>query len=85
MHAAGLHAGQRLNEAAGEVSESPYPSRISQRARSSWRPARTGSWWPDYDQWLAVRSGDLQPAPQRRGSHGCRPLGKAPGTYVHES
>jgi polyhydroxyalkanoate synthase len=37
-----------------------------------------GSWWPDYDQWLAARSGDLVPAPKitKRGA-------KAPGSYVH--
>src|SRR4051812_31960555 len=35
-----------------------------------------GSWWPDYDAWLAERSGALKPAPKpRRGA-------KAPGTYV---
>src|SRR3954447_15508134 len=37
-----------------------------------------GSWWPDYDQWLATRSGELVPAPKitQRGA-------KAPGSYVH--
>jgi len=37
-----------------------------------------GSWWPDYDQWLAARSGELVPAPKitKRGA-------KAPGSYVH--
>ena len=37
-----------------------------------------GSWWPDYDQWLAERSGALVPAPKitKRGA-------KAPGSYVH--
>jgi polyhydroxyalkanoate synthase len=38
---------------------------------------RAGSWWPDYDAWLATRSGELVPAPSpKRGA-------KAPGTYVH--
>ena len=39
-----------------------------------------GSWWPDYDQWLAARSGELVPAPKitKRGA-------KAPGSYVHAS
>jgi polyhydroxyalkanoate synthase len=36
-----------------------------------------GSWWPDYDAWLADRSGDLEPAPARK------PGAKAPGTYVY--
>jgi polyhydroxyalkanoate synthase len=37
-----------------------------------------GSWWPDYDNWLAARSGELVPAPKitTRGA-------KAPGSYVH--
>jgi polyhydroxyalkanoate synthase subunit PhaC len=37
-----------------------------------------GSWWADYDQWLAARSGDLVPAAKKtkRGA-------KAPGSYVH--
>ncbi len=39
---------------------------------------RSGSWWPDYDRWLAARSGAQVPAPAigRRGA-------KAPGSYVH--
>jgi len=42
-----------------------------------------GSWWPDYAEWLGERSGGLHPAPKRLGGRGHRPLGKAPGTYVH--
>jgi polyhydroxyalkanoate synthase len=45
----------------------------------------TGSWWPDYDAWLAERSGELKPAPKRLGSREHRALAKAPGTYVHAS
>jgi polyhydroxyalkanoate synthase len=45
-------------------------------------PTRPGSWWSDYDEWLAVRSGELRPAPKRLGGGGYRALGKAPGTYV---
>jgi poly[(R)-3-hydroxyalkanoate] polymerase subunit PhaC len=39
---------------------------------------RPGSWWPDYDEWLSARSGELVTAPniRRRGA-------KAPGSYVH--
>ena len=42
-----------------------------------------GSWWPDYDQWLAERSGALKPAPKRLGSTKHRARAKAPGSYVH--
>jgi polyhydroxyalkanoate synthase subunit PhaC len=48
-------------------------------------PTVPGSWWPDYDAWLAARSGDLKPAPRRLGGAGFRALAKAPGTYVHAS
>jgi polyhydroxyalkanoate synthase subunit PhaC len=44
---------------------------------------RPGSWWPDYDDWLAERSGELKPAPKRLGGGSYRALAKAPGTYVH--
>ena len=46
-------------------------------------PTRPGSWWPDYDAWLAARSGDLKPAPRRLGGGRLKTLAKAPGTYVH--
>jgi polyhydroxyalkanoate synthase len=55
------------------------PEAWSERAAT-----RTGSWWPDYDEWLAGRSGELKPAPKRLGSRDYRALGKAPGTYVHD-
>jgi polyhydroxyalkanoate synthase len=43
----------------------------------SWA-TRPGSWWPDYDAWLAARSGACVAAPavRQRGA-------KAPGSYVH--
>jgi polyhydroxyalkanoate synthase subunit PhaC len=44
---------------------------------------RKGSWWPDYDNSLAARSGELKPAPKRLGDHDHPALAKAPGTYVH--
>ena len=39
-----------------------------------------GSWWPDYDAWLAERCGVLVDAPARLGGEGLHP----PGTYVFE-
>jgi poly(3-hydroxyalkanoate) synthetase len=46
-------------------------------------PTVPGSWWPDYDAWLAARSGALKPAPKRFGGGGFKATAKAPGTYVH--
>jgi polyhydroxyalkanoate synthase len=42
-----------------------------------------GSWWPDYDEWLAARSGKLKPAPKRLGGGRHKAQAKAPGSYVH--
>ncbi len=42
-----------------------------------------GSWWTDWDQWLAERSGEQKPAPQKLGSAHHKPAAKAPGSYVH--
>jgi polyhydroxyalkanoate synthase len=71
----------------------------SEQSRSSYRVAeehpddpeawsriagtRPGSWWPDYDAWLAARSGELKPAPKRLGGGRHKAQAKAPGTYVH--
>jgi polyhydroxyalkanoate synthase subunit PhaC len=41
-----------------------------------------GSWWPDWTEWLAARSGSLRTARQRLGSRSHPPLGSGPGQYV---
>lgn len=41
-----------------------------------------GSWWPDYAEWLAERSGDFKPAPAELGSVRHPVIGEAPGSYV---
>ncbi len=41
-----------------------------------------GSWWPDYSQWLAERSGGLGDAPATLGSSQHPATAKAPGSYV---
>lgn len=45
-----------------------------------------GSWWPEMSDWLKQHSGDGV-APPKTGSsrNGLRPLGPAPGTYVHQT
>jgi polyhydroxyalkanoate synthase subunit PhaC len=42
------------------------------------------SWWPDYAEWLAERSGPQVDAPKVLGGEGLPPLGPAPGGYVME-
>ena len=42
------------------------------------------SWWPDYAEWLAARSGSKSAAPAKPGNAKFKALGSAPGTYVLE-
>ena len=43
-----------------------------------------GTWWDDWDAWLADRSGSLTSAPKRLGSRRHKVVGPAPGDYVLE-
>ena len=45
-------------------------------------PRLSGSWWSDWDSWLAQRSGELKPAPKALGNRAHKAQAKAPGTYV---
>jgi polyhydroxyalkanoate synthase len=45
-------------------------------------PKLSGSWWSDWDKWLAERSGERKPAPKSLGNRAHRAQAKAPGTYV---
>ncbi len=45
-------------------------------------PQLPGSWWDDWDTWLAERSGELKPAPKKLGDATYKAHGKAPGSYV---
>jgi polyhydroxyalkanoate synthase subunit PhaC len=45
-------------------------------------PQLQGSWWPDWEAWLAGRSGELRPAPRTLGNGEHKAQAKAPGTYV---
>jgi polyhydroxyalkanoate synthase len=41
-----------------------------------------GTWWEDWDAWLAERSGPMRPAPESLGNESYKAAGRAPGTYV---
>ena len=43
-----------------------------------------GSWWDDYVEWLAERTGPERNKPTRMGSATYEPICDAPGTYVHD-
>jgi polyhydroxyalkanoate synthase len=48
-------------------------------------PPKPGSWWPEWAEWLASRSGDVGPAPQMGApDKGYPPLMAAPGSYVFQ-
>jgi len=52
----------------------------------TWRdraPVHQGSWWPQWQQWLAERSsGKVKPPGMGAPSKGYKVIGEAPGTYV---
>ncbi|HSP25679.1 MAG TPA: alpha/beta fold hydrolase [Saliniramus sp.] len=45
---------------------------------------KSGSWWPEWVEWLSERSGESTTLPGM-GSSGYPPLGPAPGEYVHQA
>ena len=49
--------------------------------------ARTveGTWWTDYVEWLAARTGPERNKPRKQGSATYPVVCSAPGTYVHDS
>ena len=58
-----------------------------ERGAKRWQMASetfSGSWWPDFADWLAQRGGDRRPAPTELGGDGLVALAPAPGTYVYE-
>ena len=83
---------------AGIVSEPGHPGRSYQVAvkpadanyvdPDTWfaaTPKCEGSWWPEWQAWLAKQSGELVAPPQTgKPDAGYPVLGDAPGTYVHQ-
>ena len=43
-----------------------------------------GSWWTDWDAWLAGHAGKQLPAPKNPGSRRHKPIEPAPGRYVKQ-
>jgi polyhydroxyalkanoate synthase len=41
-----------------------------------------GTWWTEWDGWLAERSGPMRAAPRSLGNRKYKTAGRAPGTYV---
>jgi poly[(R)-3-hydroxyalkanoate] polymerase subunit PhaC len=54
-----------------------------QWAEAAQATRQEGSWWPHWRTWIQARSGDLVDAPAKLGSRKHKPLGPAPGQYVH--
>lgn len=45
---------------------------------------RTGSWWRDWDAWLATFGGGAKAAPKKPGNARAKPIEDAPGRYVKQ-
>jgi polyhydroxyalkanoate synthase len=71
----------------GNPKASFHSAPITEGTAEQWlkaAPARPGSWWPQYAQWLASRSGGERDAPDALGGMTLPPLDPAPGTYVFD-
>ena len=55
---------------------------VDAEAFAAQTPKLPGSWWPDWDAWLATRSGAMRPAPKALGNRRFPAQAKAPGNYV---
>ncbi|MGA9856850.1 MAG: alpha/beta fold hydrolase [Solirubrobacteraceae bacterium] len=82
------HIQALVNPPSAESRASFHAADDPERDADQWLPTADltrGSWWPDYQDWLAQRAGERRPAPKTLGSRKHRPAAKAPGTYVHAS
>ncbi len=84
---------------AGIVTPPGHPRRIYQISRSGehehyqdperWQlqtPVHQGSWWPEYQSWLAEHSGQQGTPPPMGTENGDYPaLCDAPGEYIHQT
>lgn len=62
-------------------------ARVCRESAETWQaatPVSTGSWWPDYLEWLHTRSGEDTAAPAALGGNGYQMIEPAPGRYVRE-
>ncbi len=78
-HIAGVINPPAANKYQYWTSDAKKPATVEE-----WRAAaieHAGSWWPDWDKWLAKLSGDKIPA-RKPGDGKLKVLGDAPGTYV---
>jgi polyhydroxyalkanoate synthase len=70
--------------AAGKYQHWTYKGRRRFASADDWLAAATetaGSWWPDWERWLKMRSG-ARVAARSPGAGGLTALADAPGTYV---
>jgi polyhydroxyalkanoate synthase len=68
------------DRASYRVSDGPHPADAE-----AWRkaaPRQSGSWWEDWNAWLAERSGPTRAAPKTLGNRTHPAAEPAPGTYV---
>ena len=66
-----------------------WPNATDTRTADDWlhaAPINHGSWWPEWQRWLAAHSDSQQQRPPMLGRPGAKEsvLGDAPGTYVVE-
>jgi polyhydroxyalkanoate synthase subunit PhaC len=78
------HIAALVNPAGNKKSSYQASDDVSADAAAWQQSAATapGSWWPDYDAWLATRSGAQVPATAGLGSDQFAVIEAAPGSYV---